>query len=251
MINLKTLFLLIALSALAACSSTGGSSSEPSHGYWTNSGGKVWKSGFGECWGSSSKKPDMIGEDCGPVEEPEEEIEANFIVPDGDNDGVPDHSDKCPNTPAGVEVDADGCAKDDDGDGVPNFLDKCPNTPAGVVVDENGCERLIASLQDVHFNFDSASLTSEAKSILDDVAMKIKSRGASSYIVEGHTDSTGPIDYNMGLSKRRADSVTNYLRSIGVDATLKSVGKGESYPIASNESAAGRAKNRRVDILTE
>ncbi len=62
-----------------------------------------------------------------------------FLYPDGDGDGVPDHLDKCPKTPAGVKVDADGCCLDTDGDGVKDFMDKCPKTPAGVKVDKDGC----------------------------------------------------------------------------------------------------------------
>jgi len=62
-----------------------------------------------------------------------------FLYPDDDGDGVPNHLDKCPNTPAGVKVDADGCCLDTDHDGVPDYKDKCPNTPRGAKVDANGC----------------------------------------------------------------------------------------------------------------
>jgi len=66
-------------------------------------------------------------------------VEDVFLWPDADGDGVPDHLDKCPNTPKGVAVDANGCPPDSDGDGVPDYLDKCPNTPAGMKVDSRGC----------------------------------------------------------------------------------------------------------------
>jgi len=62
-----------------------------------------------------------------------------FLYPDDDGDGVPNHLDKCPDTPRGVKVDAVGCPLDTDGDGVPDYLDKCPGTPKGVEVDANGC----------------------------------------------------------------------------------------------------------------
>ena len=62
-----------------------------------------------------------------------------FLWPDDDADGVPNHLDKCPDTPKGVKVDAVGCPLDTDGDGVPDYLDKCPNTPKGVEVDAKGC----------------------------------------------------------------------------------------------------------------
>ena len=62
-----------------------------------------------------------------------------FLYPDDDGDGVPNHLDKCPDTPRGVKVDAVGCPLDTDGDGVPDYLDKCPGTPKGVEVDAKGC----------------------------------------------------------------------------------------------------------------
>ncbi|MEO0616169.1 MAG: OmpA family protein [Pseudomonadota bacterium] len=60
---------------------------------------------------------------------------------DSDGDGVPDMTDRCPNTPPGIAVDSSGCERDDDGDGVKNSADQCPNTAAGASVDANGCER--------------------------------------------------------------------------------------------------------------
>ena len=62
-----------------------------------------------------------------------------FLYPDDDGDGVPNHLDKCPDTPQGVEVDSVGCPIDTDGDGVADYLDKCPGTPTGVKVDAKGC----------------------------------------------------------------------------------------------------------------
>ena len=62
-----------------------------------------------------------------------------FLYPDDDADGVPNHLDRCPDTPKGVKVDKDGCPLDTDGDGVPDYLDKCPGTPKGVEVDAKGC----------------------------------------------------------------------------------------------------------------
>jgi OOP family OmpA-OmpF porin len=66
-------------------------------------------------------------------------VKEALLYPDSDGDGVPDHLDKCPDTPRGVEVDAVGCPIDSDGDGVPDYLDKCPGTPKGVAVNAEGC----------------------------------------------------------------------------------------------------------------
>jgi len=68
--------------------------------------------------------------------------------------------------------------------------------------------------------------------------------------IEGHTDSVGGDDYNLGLSQRRADSVRSYLVTQGVDAArVTAVGAGEGTPVATNESAAGRQQNRRVEVI--
>ncbi len=191
---------------------------------------------------------------CGDVEPApapaEPEITGNFLVPDDDNDGVPNDSDACPFTAPGAEVDARGCAIDSDGDGVPDYLDKCPGTPLGTPVDENGCSIILVTLKGVHFQFDSATLTSEARSILDQAVSTINTHSSNNIVIEGHTDSTGPDGYNMALSQRRAESVMNYLTSKGVSASrLSAVGRGENSPVASNDSAAGRKQNRRVEII--
>lgn len=172
-----------------------------------------------------------------------------FWLDDQDGDGVRDASDVCPFTPAGVTVGSNGCALDSDGDGVPNYLDKCPETPLGNVVDTDGCSIALVTLSGVNFNFDSATLTAKGKSILDGSMGALKA--ASSLTIEGHTDSTGPDAYNQGLSERRAKSVASYLKSKGVNASMTTVGKGESSPTASNDTRAGRAANRRVEIFAK
>lgn len=192
--------------------------------YWTNPGGQVWKSGFGECWRGSGSGPDASSEACdGKVPEPEPVMAA---APDLDTDG----------------------------DGVPNSEDICWTTPAGVKVDIYGCEIvmpvLIVSLQGVHFASDSAALTSEAKSILDGALAAINANSNSQLSIEGHTDSRASDSYNLDLSQRRAQSVVDYLVSSGVSASrLNPVGKGESSPVASNDTREGRAQNRRVDVI--
>lgn len=187
-------------------------------------------------------------------------------VVDSDGDGVPDSVDKCPNTPAGTKVDADGCpvvtpapppppVVDSDGDGVPDSVDKCPNTPAGTKVDANGCpivfeeKKTAVVLQGVNFEINKAVLLADSKSVLDQVAASLVANPAVRVEVAGYTDNTGAKAHNEKLSQDRADAVRAYLVEKGVSPDqLIAKGYGESQPIASNATAAGRAQNRRVEL---
>lgn len=179
-------------------------------------------------------------------------VDANGCPLYSDGDGVPDYLDKCPGTPAGVKTDADGCPLDTDGDGVPDYLDKCPNTPAGAKVDANGCPPggdTLAIVTNVNFDFDSAAIRKDSEGKLNRVVGILRSNPAVRVRVEGHTDSTGPEKYNLGLSYRRAESVKNYLMKNGIDGSRMSVvGFGEAKPLVSNRTRAGRAVNRRVEF---
>ena len=169
-----------------------------------------------------------------------------------DGDGVPDYLDKCPGTPSGVKVDPDGCPIDSDGDGVPDYLDKCPGTPAGTQVDADGCPPAgdtLAIVTNVNFDFDSARIRGDSAQKLDRVVRILQDNPDVQVRVEGHTDSTGPEKYNMDLSFRRSESVKNYLVSKGIDGNrLSVVGYGETNPLVSNKTSAGRAVNRRVEF---
>lgn len=169
---------------------------------------------------------------------------------DSDGDGVPDGRDRCANTPSGTAVNAAGCRADSDGDGVTDALDQCDNTPRGVPVMSNGCgadQSLV--LEGVNFELNSAKLAPNATRILDAVARTMLESPNFSIQINGHTDSQGSAAYNRKLSQQRASSVRDYLISAGVDAgRLKATGLGESSPIASNDTADGRAQNRRVEI---
>ncbi len=101
----------------------------------------------------------------------------------------------------------------------------------------------------ITFALNSADLNSQFYSALDGVAMVLKEYDKTVIEVAGHTDSTGSDDYNMSLSQRRAQSVATYLGSRGVSGQrLLTVGGGEAYPIASNDTEQGRAANRRVEL---
>ena len=102
---------------------------------------------------------------------------------------------------------------------------------------------------DVLFDFDKAVLKNEGKSKLDDLATKVKAINLEVVIAIGHTDSIGNDAYNQKLSVRRAESVKAYLVSKGVEPNrIYTEGKGEKQPVASNKTADGRQKNRRVEI---
>jgi OOP family OmpA-OmpF porin len=138
-----------------------------------------------------------------------------------------------------------------DGDGVLNERDKCPNTRPGAVVDLDGCEvEAVISLDGVYFDFDKATLKPEAMSVLNQAAALLDKHERVVVEVAGHTDSVGSEAYNQGLSMRRADAVRDYLVSKGVKASrLSAKGYGESQPVASNDTDAGRAENRRVELI--
>ncbi|MDB5969440.1 MAG: OmpA-OmpF porin, family [Hydrocarboniphaga sp.] len=139
---------------------------------------------------------------------------------------------------------------DSDGDGVPDQFDKCPGTPTGMPVDGVGCglEQVI-TLTGVNFEFDKASLTPDSRKILEDVALKVAHFKDVPMTLEGHTDSKGSDAYNMKLSQLRADSVRNFLIEQGVSGDkLTAKGMGEGHPVADNNTDAGRALNRRVEL---
>lgn len=177
-------------------------------------------------------------------------ISSGEEIRDGDGDGVLDNRDLCPNTPLGRAVDDYGCELDSDGDGVANKNDACPSTPAGQKVMTNGCGVAQAAvLRGVNFEFNSATLTYNAKTILDRAARTLLDSPGFDVLIAGHTDSLGSDSYNLQLSKDRAKSVRQYLVDKGVNgARLEFRGYGETQPVASNDTDTGRAENRRVEL---
>ena len=205
--------------------------------------------------------------------------------PDADGDGVADADDKCPNTPAGVKVDATGCPVDSDGDGVADYQDKCPNTPSGVKVDATGCpvdsdgdgvpdyqdrcpdragpasnkgcpeikaedkKTLNEATKYINFDFNKATLKTSSYTRLNQMVQIMNDYPDYSLSIAGHTDSKGADDYNLRLSYERAAAARTYMLKKGIPADrIEARGYGETKPIASNTTAAGQAKNRRVDF---
>ena len=163
--------------------------------------------------------------------------------PDSDGDGVPDDKDQCPGTPPGTQVDAVGCP-------LPPPPPPCKTPEAGQRVDLSGCavgDTIV--LHGVNFEFDKATLTVNAKTILDGVSDSLSAAPGINVEIGGHTDSRGSDSYNERLSERRAESVMQYLIGRGIAAErMSSHGYGETTPVADNETDEGRELNRRVEL---
>ena len=172
--------------------------------------------------------------------------------PDSDGDGIEDGKDACPNEAGPRRF--NGCP-DSDGDGVADPQDKCPND-AGPA-DNDGCpeptEEIMAELNavgaGVPFELNKSDITPNVASILDLISPIIKKYANSNFLIEGHTDTSGPKAFNQVLSERRAESVKSYLVSSGIAETrLSTVGYGEERPAQSNRTRKGRISNRRVEF---
>ena len=141
---------------------------------------------------------------------------------------------------------------DSDGDGIPDSLDQCPDTLAGGKVDTSGC--LIRADQtivvgDVNFEHDSARLTQSAEESLGRVAASLHLEPDVRFEIAGHTDGVGSDEYNDRLSQARANTVLRFLTGRGIAAERMSAhGYGERQPIDTNDTAEGRARNRRVEF---
>lgn len=109
---------------------------------------------------------------------------------------------------------------------------------------------MVVTLGDVLFETGKSQLKGSAFASLGKLSGFLQKYPDRSLTIEGHTDSVGSEDSNMALSQRRADAVRNYLLQQGIAANrLTAYGKGENYPVASNDSASGRAMNRRVEVI--
>lgn len=140
---------------------------------------------------------------------------------------------------------------DTDGDGVPDSRDDCPDTAAGTPVDSRGCPE-IPNLEGVHFEFDKAMLTAEAKSIMETAAETLRRNPYVKVEIVGHTDSIGTDSYNQKLSEARARAVSDFLESLGISSErIHDSGRGETAPVADNGSREGRRANRRVELTAQ
>ncbi len=206
--------------------------------------------------------------------------------PDNDYDGVLDVDDTCPDTPGPVsaagcpDIDGDtvgdpvdecktrpgppsaaGCP-DSDGDRVPDYRDQCPGeaiSPKLDPVESNGCPvrafysaGRIEVMERINFEFGAATISPSSMSLVREIAAAIRENPDILKVeIQGHTDDVGTARYNQTLSRRRAKSVRDALiREGGLSSRqLSYKGFGESRPIDTNETEAGRTANRRVEFV--
>ena len=177
---------------------------------WTNAGGDPWRNASGQCWRNASWTPATAHKDCdGALKE---EKVAVAVAPKVVDTSKP----------------------------TTYLAQRAPIEPK-VVKNSYSADTL--------FDFDKSVLKPEGKKALDDLIEKIRNINLEVVIAVGHTDSIGTDAYNTKLGDRRARAVKAYLVTKGIEPNrVYTESKGESQPIADNKTAAGRAKNRRVEI---
>ncbi|ASV30325.1 OmpA family protein [Maribacter cobaltidurans] len=174
--------------------------------------------------------------------------------PDADSDGVADKDDECPNEAGPSEN--NGCPwPDTDGDGVLDKDDQCPDV-AGTVANA-GCPEVTEEVQKqlndyartILFDTGKSTIKAESTSVMVDIIQILNEYPNAKFTVEGHTDSVGSAKLNQSLSESRALSVKEFLVDKGIEEfRLSAIGYGKDKPIATNNTRAGRAQNRRVEI---
>lgn len=175
--------------------------------------------------------------------------------PDRDGDGTADKDDACPDV-FGPKTNA-GCPfKDTDGDGVIDLIDRCvevkgpasnygcPVLPTVEIMNElNEYGRTIL------FDYDKWSFKKESYAVLQPMTTILKEYPDADFIIEGHTDSDGSDAYNQVLSEKRANAVRDYFVTNGINPSrLTTKAFGESKPVDTNDTAAGKANNRRTEV---
>ena len=129
----------------------------------------------------------------------------------------------------------------------PGKLPKLEMVPPVPSIEANSL--LITLDSGVLFDVDKYDVRPKAEEVLKNLAIVLKEMDVKNFEIDGHTDSDGSDEYNQVLSEKRANSVKNFLVSQGVTAEITTKGYGESKPVASNDTAEGKQKNRRVEII--
>ena len=188
----------------------------------------------------------------------------NGCPPDRDGDGIPDAEDACPDVPGVRNADPkkNGCPLDTDEDGIPDSEDACPKEKGVKDPDPklNGCPHVrvtateITINKQIYFLFARSKITQTVDPVSDDLLAEVKdaidNHPEIQHIeVQGHADNVGPEDFNLILSKARAEAVRKWLVDRGIAARkLTAKGFGSRVPQASSDSEKGRQENRRVQF---
>ena len=175
-------------------------------------------------------------------------------IPDRDGDGINDEEDQCPELVGVLKY--FGCpVPDSDKDGIHDEEDRCIDVPG--VKERDGCPLVYDTLQTIiakaarNIQFETGSHIIKQRSIaaLDSIVTMLHDHVSLRVLIEGHTDNTGDENQNRLLSERRAQTVLSYLVQYGIEKSrLSAIGHGQTQPVTSNGSRAGRAINRRVEF---
>jgi outer membrane protein OmpA-like peptidoglycan-associated protein len=213
-------------------------------------------------WTRQVIKPIIEDEFADAVRKASEELMGNMVksmAKDDDGDGVLNHRDRCPDSPRGEPVDTYGCPPGQEPVPFEEIIpaeeyseqeliteDIDPNTDDWPEFSED--QEILSNR--ISFDFDSAAIKPSYHGDLEKIAHQLNSNPEAFGLIEGHTDEEGTANYNLKLSRRRADAAQAYLvKSFGVDKSrLKTIGFGKSRPIADNRTPEGREQNRRVEV---
>lgn len=177
------------------------------------------------------------------------------VILDTDSDGVTDERDLCPTIKGKVEL--NGCP-DSDGDGIADHLDNCPALFG--VASNNGCPEIKEktkkifeqALKGIQFETAKDVLVKSSYPVLNDIVKILQENPDYKLEITGHTDNQGEAVANQLLSEQRAMAVKQYLMSKGIgESRLTTRGMGDTEPVAGNDSATGRAENRRVAFIVK
>ncbi len=179
-------------------------------------------------------------------------------IPDTDGDGILDPDDRCPKEPGVPEF--EGCPiPDTDGDGILDPDDQCVEEPetANSYQDEDGCpdeipeeiKKFTGVIEGIYFDTSKDTIKSKSERVLKKALKVLEDFPDVRLTISGHTDSRGDYDMNMDLSRRRAESVRQWMVDHGIDgARFETAGFGPDKPIDTNDTRDGRAKNRRIEF---
>ncbi len=183
---------------------------------WRGVDGTVWKNGYDLCWRNSYWTPETAAEGCDGAGAAPAVVQPKVVAP-------------APVAP--VEAPAP----------VAPVVQAPPPAPVAAAK--------VTFAVDAFFDFDKSILKPEGKAKLNDLIGKVQGVNLEVIVAVGHTDSVGSDAYNQKLSVRRSEAVKAYLVSKGIGKNrVYTEGKGEKQPVATNKTAQGRAKNRRVEI---